>query len=88
MAACWAGFTSPVAMSVCLWCMCFCVAEVFFSCSHTVLPKEHSLGEIFLALESELREQEERVQEHKRERTRTQGKARQVYLYSTFHTHW
>ncbi len=26
MAACWAGFTSPVAMS----CMCFCVAEVFF----------------------------------------------------------
>ncbi len=23
------------------------VAEVFFSCSHTVLPKEHSLGVIF-----------------------------------------
>ncbi len=42
MAACWAGFTSPVALS----CMCFCVAEVF-SCSHTVLPKEHSLGVIF-----------------------------------------
>ncbi len=31
MAACWAGFTSPVAMS---WCMCFCVAEVFFLFSH------------------------------------------------------
>ncbi len=30
MAACWAGFTSPVAMS----CMCFCVAEVFFLFSH------------------------------------------------------
>ncbi len=31
MAACWAGFTSPMAMS---WCMCFCVAEVFFLFSH------------------------------------------------------
>ncbi len=30
MAVCWAGFTSPVAMS----CMCFCVAEVFFLFSH------------------------------------------------------
>ncbi len=30
MAACWAGFTSPVAMS----CLCFCVAEVFFLFSH------------------------------------------------------
>ncbi len=30
VAACWAGFTSPVAMS----CMCFCVAEVFFLFSH------------------------------------------------------
>ncbi len=30
MAACWAGFTSPVAML----CMCFCVAEVFFLFSH------------------------------------------------------
>ncbi len=30
MAACWARFTSPVAMS----CMCFCVAEVFFLFSH------------------------------------------------------
>ncbi len=30
MAACWAGFTSPVAMS----CMCICVAEVFFLFSH------------------------------------------------------
>ncbi len=25
-------------------------AEVFFSCSHTVLPKEHSLGVIFFLL--------------------------------------
>ncbi len=37
VAACWAGFTSPVAMS----CMCFVLLRCF-SCSHTVLPKEHS----------------------------------------------
>ncbi len=30
VAACWAGFNSPVALS----CMCFCVAEVFFLFSH------------------------------------------------------
>ncbi len=34
MAACWAGFTSPVAMS----CMCFCVAEVFFMFSNSISP--------------------------------------------------
>ncbi len=34
---------------VCLWCMCFCVLRCF-SCSHTVLPKEHSLGVIFFLL--------------------------------------
>ncbi len=33
---------------VCLWCMCFCVLRCF-SCSHTVLPKEHSLGVIFFS---------------------------------------
>ncbi len=48
MAACWAGFTSPVAMSchgVCAFVLLRC-----FSCSHTVLPKEHSLGVIFFLL--------------------------------------
>ncbi len=32
---------------VCLWFMCFCWGV--FSCSHTVLPKEHSLGVIFFS---------------------------------------
>ncbi len=45
MSACWAGFTSPVALS----CMCFFVLLRCFSCSHTVLPKEHSLGVIFFS---------------------------------------
>ncbi len=44
MAACWAGFTFPVAMSVCAFVLLRC-----FSCSHTVLPKEHSLGVIFFS---------------------------------------
>ncbi len=43
MAACWAGFTSPVAMS------CAFVLLRCFSCSHTVLPKEHSLGVFFFS---------------------------------------
>ncbi len=33
----------PLLQVMCLWYMCFC-AEVFFFCSHTVLPMEHSLG--------------------------------------------
>ncbi len=33
----------PPVAKLCLWYMCFC-AEVFFFCSHTVLPMEHSLG--------------------------------------------
>ncbi len=37
-----AGYVSPYC-KLCLWYMCFC-AEVFFFCSHTVLPMEHSLG--------------------------------------------
>ncbi len=45
MAACWAGFTSPVAMS----CVYAFVLLRCFSCSHTVLPKEHSLGVIFFS---------------------------------------
>ncbi len=43
MAACWAGFTSPVAMS----CMCFCVAEVFFLFSHCT--PQGTLGVIFFS---------------------------------------
>ncbi len=42
MAACWAGFTS---CRVCAFVLLRC-----FSCSHTVLPKEHSLGVIFFLL--------------------------------------
>ncbi len=37
-----AGYVSPCC-KLCLWYMRFC-AEVFFFCSHTVLPMEHSLG--------------------------------------------
>ncbi len=49
MAACRSWFTSLLQV-VCLWCMCFCVAEVgFFSCSHTVLLKEHNLGLFFFS---------------------------------------
>ncbi len=48
MAACWSWITSPVAKS-CLWFMCFLLLRCF-SCSHTVLPKEHSLGVIFFLL--------------------------------------
>ncbi len=47
MAACWSWITSPVAK--CVYGLC-AFAEVFFSCSHTVLPKEHSLGVIFFLL--------------------------------------
>ncbi len=47
-AACWSWITSPVAIVVCLWFMCFCWGV--FSCSHTVLPKKHSLGVIFFLL--------------------------------------
>ncbi len=47
MAACWAGFTSPVAM--CVYGVCAFVLLRCFSCSHTVLPKEHSLGVIFFS---------------------------------------
>ncbi len=47
MAACWAGFTSPVAM--CVYGVCDFVLLRCFSCSHTVLPKEHSLGVIFFS---------------------------------------
>ncbi len=39
----------PLLQVVCLWCMCFCVLRCF-SCSHTELPKEHSLGVIFFLL--------------------------------------
>ncbi len=39
----------PCCKVLCLWCMCFCVLRCF-SCSHTVLPKEHSLGVIFFLL--------------------------------------
>ncbi len=48
MAACWSWISSPVAKS-CLWFMCFLLLRCF-SCSHTVLPKEHSLGVIFFLL--------------------------------------
>ncbi len=48
MAACWAGFTYPVAMS-CVYGVCAFVLLRCFSCSHTVLPKEHSLGVIFFS---------------------------------------
>ncbi len=37
----------PLLQVVCLWFMCFLLLRCF-SCSHTVLPKEHSLGIIFL----------------------------------------
>ncbi len=47
MAACWARFTSPVAM--CVYGVCAFVLLRCFSCSHTVLPKEHSLGVIFFS---------------------------------------
>ncbi len=42
-----AGFTSPVAM--CVYGVCAFVLLRCFSCSHTVLPKEHSLGVIFFS---------------------------------------
>ncbi len=45
MAACWAGFTSLWLCRVCAFVLLRC-----FSCSHTVLPKEHSLGVIFFLL--------------------------------------
>ncbi len=48
MAACWAGFTSRVAM--CVYGVCAFVLLTCFSCSYTVLPKEHSLGVIFFLL--------------------------------------
>ncbi len=48
MAACWSWIISPVAKS-CVWFMCFLLLRCF-SCSHTVLPKEHSLGVIFFLL--------------------------------------
>ncbi len=38
----------PLLQVVCLWFMCFCVLRCF-SGSHTVLPKEHGLGVIFLS---------------------------------------
>ncbi len=41
-----AGYVSPCC-KLCLWYMCFC-SEVFFFCSHTVLPMEHSLGVNFI----------------------------------------
>ncbi len=47
MAACWSWITSPVAIVVCLWFLCFCWGV--FSCSHTVLPKEHSLFFFFFS---------------------------------------
>ncbi len=39
----------PCGKVVCLWFMCFLFLRCF-SCSHTVLPKEHSLGVIFFLL--------------------------------------
>ncbi len=39
---------SPCGKVMCLWCMCLLLR--CFSCSHTVLPKEHSLGVIFFLL--------------------------------------
>ncbi len=49
MAACQSWITLPCCKVVCLWCiMCFLLR--CFSCSHTVLPKEHSLGVIFFLL--------------------------------------
>ncbi len=48
MAACRSWITSPVAKSCVYGVLCAFVAEVF-SCSHTVLPKEHSLGVIFFS---------------------------------------
>ncbi len=38
----------PCGKVVCLWFMCFLLLRCF-SCSHTVLPKEHSLGVIFFS---------------------------------------
>ncbi len=38
----------PCCKVVCLWFMCFLLLRCF-SCSHTVLPKEHSLGVIFFS---------------------------------------
>ncbi len=49
MAACWSWITSPVAKS-CVYGLCAFVLLRCFSCSHTVLPKEHSLGVIFFLL--------------------------------------
>ncbi len=46
ISGCGTGFTSPVAMS-CVYGVCAFVLLRCFSCSHTVLPKEHSLGVIF-----------------------------------------
>ncbi len=42
----------PCGYVVCIWCICRVCAFVLlwcFSCSHTVLPKEHSLGVIFFS---------------------------------------
>ncbi len=49
MAACRSWITSPVAKS-CVYGVCAFVCWGVFSCSHTVLPKEHSLGVIFFLL--------------------------------------
>ncbi len=38
----------PCCKVVCLWCMCLLLR--CFSCSHTVLPKEHSLGVVIFFL--------------------------------------
>ncbi len=47
MAACWSWISSPVA-KLCVYGVCAFVLRCF-SCSHTVLPKEHSLGVIFFS---------------------------------------
>ncbi len=47
MAACRSWISSPVAKS-CVYGVCAFVLRCF-SCSHTVLPKEHSLGVIFFS---------------------------------------
>ncbi len=48
MAACWSWISPPVAKS-CVYGVCAFVLRCF-SCSHTVLPKDHSLGVIFFLL--------------------------------------
>ncbi len=49
MAACQSWICFPLLQESCVYGVCAFCAEVFFFCSQTVLPKEHSLGVIFFS---------------------------------------